>query len=83
MRDLAFLHEETEDVETRPEHPDEILRRLQGWALRSRMQELTDEIRRAEDMGGDVAPLLEKKQGLAAALRELEAPGRQPEGNFR
>ncbi len=82
-RDLAFLHEEAEDADPSPEHPEEVLHGIRSWAMRYRMQELTDRIRRTEEGGGDVAPLLEEKQNLAKALRELVESERTDEGNFR
>lgn len=83
LRDLSFLNEEAEDVGSAPEHPEEMLRRIQSWRLRHRMQELTDRIRRAEERGGDVAPLLAEKQEMAETLRQLGDMDRTGEGNFR
>lgn len=82
LGDLAFLHGETGDIEPAPEHPEEVLRRLRGWALRHRMQDLTDRIRRIEEQGGDVSSLLQEKQDLAEVLKRLAAEDRSDMGNF-
>ncbi len=75
VRDLSFLHEETATddgwSEGEPD-PEDLLRGMRRRLLEHRKREVTDRIRRAEDRGEDVTPLLRMKQDLAAALRGLD-----------
>lgn len=77
VRDLAFLHDETvpdEGGEDQELVPEDLLLRLRRRLLEHRKREITDRIRRAEDRGEDVTPLLREKQELAAALRGMKGP---------
>ena len=79
VQELSFLHEETGDMRS---DPADLVRRLQGWALRQRMRDLTDSIRRAEEQGVEFASLLKEKQQLAAELRRLDEARPQKAPNF-
>lgn len=79
MRDLSFLHQEVGQMK---EVPSDLIDRLRGFGLRQRMRDLTDRIRRAEEEGQDLAPLLKEKQDLALRLRGLDLTEKPAEGNF-
>jgi DNA primase len=85
MRDLAFLHDEGGAAE--PEEggglpPEDLIRRLRTLGLQSRMRDLTDRIRRTEEAGGDVEPLLSEKLRMATEMRSLQAGVESSDGNF-
>ena len=79
LRDLSFLNEEGESQE---QVPGDLVMRLRAMGLRSRMRELTDRIRRAEERGEGLDALLAEKQDLATRLRDVEALERLRHGNF-